>query len=213
MPLKGMIFDFDGTLADTIPLCCTAFRDVMRRRLQRDYSDAEIMAYFGPSEEGIFQQVAGDDWRDYLDDYLIIYERQHADCAEPVPGVLEMLESLADRGVPVAIVTGKGAGSAAISLRALGLDRHFAIVESGSPVGSVKPDSIRRIVERWGVNPARVAYVGDAPSDVDESRLAGVIPIAAAWAETADRAALMARHPAHLFGSVADLCHWISSNT
>ncbi|MGH9174241.1 MAG: HAD family hydrolase [Vicinamibacterales bacterium] len=213
MPLKGMIFDLDGTLADTIPVCCAAFRDVMIRQTGTEYSDVEIMARFGPSEEGIFQQLAGDAWRDCLADYLMTYEREHAACAEPFPGVPEMLELLAERALPVAIVTGKGADSAAISLRALGLDRHFTIVESGSPNGSVKPASIRRIVGRWGVDPATVAYVGDAPNDIDEARSAGVIPVAAAWAVTADRAALTAQDPAQLFGSVADLCRWIRHNT
>jgi pyrophosphatase PpaX len=207
--LQGIIFDFDGTLADTIPLCCGAFREVAQRQLGRDYSDAEIMALFGPSEEGIFQQIAGDRWQACHADFLSIYERDHSASVTLFAGISELLAELADRDIPVAVVTGKGAESAAISLRLLELEEHFDVVEAGSPEGSVKPEAIRRIVRRWDVDPAAVAYVGDAPNDVSEARVAGVIPLAAAWAASADRAALESRDPNAIFTSVAELADWI----
>lgn len=208
MTIQGMIFDFDGTLADTLALCCAAFREVAQRQLGRDYSDAEIVALFGPSEVGIFQQIASDRWEACMEDFLAVYERDHEASAVLFPGVPEMLTSLAERNIPVAIVTGKGADSAAISLRLLGLDRHFDVVETGSPQGSVKPAAIRRIVQQWSVNPATVAYVGDAPNDISDARAAGVIALAAAWATTADRVALEERQPDRLYATVPELIEW-----
>lgn len=208
-----MIFDFDGTLADTLQLCCSAFREVTKRQLGRDYSDAEIVALFGPSEEGIFQRIAGKRWKDCHTDFLAVYERDHEGSAELFPGVPELLAELTERNIPVAIVTGKGSGSAALSLRLLRIDGHFDIVETGSPEGSVKPAAIRRIVQHWNVDPSTVAYIGDAPNDISEARAAGVIPLAAAWATTADRAALHARDPAAIFTSVGQFNHWIRHNT
>jgi len=208
-----MIFDFDGTLADTIPLCCAAFREVAQRQLGRDFTDAQIIDLFGPSEVGIFQQLAGDRWKDCMHDFLEVYEREHDLCAEAFPGVSDLLAVLSERRIEVAIVTGKGAGSAAISLKRLGLDRHFDLVESGSPEGSVKPAAIRRIVEHWNLDPATVAYVGDAPNDVSDAHAAGVVALAAAWAATANREALAARDPAWLFRSVDALTEWIQQNT
>jgi phosphoglycolate phosphatase-like HAD superfamily hydrolase len=207
-----MIFDFDGTLADTLQLCCAAFREVTQRRLGRDYTDTEIMALFGPSEDGIFQQLVGESWKECHADFLAIYERDHALSAEVFPGVPELLALLRKRNIPTAIVTGKSAESAAISLRLLQLDGLFDIVEPGSPEGSVKPAAIRRIVERWNVDPATVAYVGDAPNDVSEAHAAGVIPLAAAWATMADQATLEAREPAATFTSVAEFTNWIRHN-
>lgn len=212
MTIEGMIFDFDGTLADTMALCCTAFREVAQRQLEREYSDADIVALFGPSEEGIFQQIAGAAWGACMDDFLLVYERDHNEHAALFAGVTEMLAGLTERNIPVAIVTGKGARSAAISLRLLGLTHHFAIVETGSPTGSIKPAAIRRTVEQWNVHPSTVAYVGDAPSDVSDARAAGVIALAAAWAATVDSTALAARQPDAMFSSVNDLEVWIRHN-
>jgi phosphoglycolate phosphatase-like HAD superfamily hydrolase len=211
--LRGLIFDLDGTLADTIPVCCAAFRDVMETYLGRRYSDAEIVALFGPSEEGIIRGLAGDRWQECLRAYYAAYEREHAACADPFPGVRELLAALDERAVPVAIVTGKGATSAAISLRRLGLDRHFDIVATGSPEGSAKTAAIGRIVRFWVIPPATVGYVGDAPYDIDEARAAGVLPLAAAWARTADAPALRVRRPHALFTSVDQLIDWIARHT
>jgi HAD superfamily hydrolase (TIGR01549 family) len=211
--IQGLIFDFDGTLADTLPLCCAAFREVTQRHLGLDYSDAEIVALFGPSEVGIFQQIAAERWETCMEDFLSVYEREHERHAALFPGVLDMLAVLAERQVRVAIVTGKGADSAAISLRLLGLDRHFEIVESGSPEGGVKPAAIQRITQQWELDPADIAYIGDAPSDITDARAAGVVPLAAAWTATADVNALEARDPAVLFRSVDELTDWIRHNT
>jgi len=210
--LQGIIFDFDGTLADTLALCCDAVREVARRHLDQHYSDAEIVAMFGPNESGIFQRIAGERWQVCFDEFLTIYERGHGDRATLFPGIPELLADLAERGIEVAIVTGKGAESADISLRLFDLARYFSIVESGSPEGSVKPAAIRRIVERWGLPPETVAYIGDAPNDVTEARAAGVIPLAAAWATMADREALLAREPVVTFATVAEFADWIRHN-
>ncbi len=53
MPLRGVIFDLDGTIADTLPVCFAAFREVFQDALGRDYSDQEVRAMFGPASESL----------------------------------------------------------------------------------------------------------------------------------------------------------------
>jgi phosphoglycolate phosphatase-like HAD superfamily hydrolase len=112
-----------------------------------------------------------------------------------------------------AIVTGKGPRSAAISLRILGLDGLFERVEAGSPDGNIKPNNMRRVVEAWGFDPAAVACVGDAPSDIRAAREIGAIPLAAAWAATADYEALRALAPKETFRRVEEFLEWIECQT
>jgi phosphoglycolate phosphatase-like HAD superfamily hydrolase len=107
------------------------------------------------------------------------------------------------------LVTGKGPQSAAISLRALRLDRWFVEVEAGSPAGRVKPAAIRRLLTRWRVAPGEAAYVGDAPSDVAAARASGVTAVAAAWASTADRRRLAAQCPDVLCATVDECRAWL----
>ena len=55
---KGIIFDLDGTIANTLPLCIEAFRKSIEPLANRALSDEEIIATFGPSEEGTIMALA-----------------------------------------------------------------------------------------------------------------------------------------------------------
>lgn len=106
-------------------------------------------------------------------------------------------------------MTGKGPHSTRISLRRLDLAHAFEPVEVGSPAGSIKVESIRRVVTRWSLDASQVAYVGDAPQDVVAAREAGVVSIAAAWADTASIPKLLEAQPDALFTSVETLSEWL----
>lgn len=55
--IKTAIFDFDGTLADTIPLCREAFRRAIRKLDGRILTDEEIERQFGPDDLGVIQKL------------------------------------------------------------------------------------------------------------------------------------------------------------
>ncbi|OGB95442.1 MAG: hypothetical protein A2Z31_00710 [candidate division NC10 bacterium RBG_16_65_8] len=209
MQLDGMIFDLDGTLTDTFAVCFIAFREALQPFTGRSFTDEEIVARFGPSEEGMFQRWVPDRWEECLRLYLAAYEREHRRMARTFPGVATALGLLRERGMPLAVVTGKGPQSAAISLAQLGLAPYFDCIETGSPEGSVKVRCIERVLTRWQVAPKRVAYLGDVVSDIEASRAVGVIPLAAAWEERSHATALRALEPLAVFDTVPQFVDWI----
>ena len=184
MELTGVIWDVDGTLCDTLPLCIAAFRSVYARRLGRDYSDDEIVAGFGATEAGTLRAFLPDDWQAAEEEFTAEYLRLHDDLACVFPGVLETLGELRDRGVRQAVVTGKGPRTAAITLERLGLASYFDRVETGSPERPVKPEKIRVVLAAWNVPPGGVLYVGDTPYDARAAREAGVLAGRATWSAT-----------------------------
>ena len=72
------------------------------------------------------------------------------------------------------MVTGKRLESADISLRFFHLDEFFPILETGSPEGGIKPDCIKRALNRLNSTAEEAIYIGDSPTDVDACR---VVPI------------------------------------
>jgi len=212
MRLTGMIWDFDGTLADTVPICIAAFQHVFARYLGRHYSDEEIVALFGASEEGMIRQVMPDRWREGERAYLTAYERLHDEHARPFPGIVEMLRTLRERGARLAIVTGKGRGSADISIRRLGLAPYFDRVEVGSPIGPIKSQGMRAVLAAWGASPEEYAYVGDMPYDMEAAVDVGLLGLGAAWASTATVGKAGNPRSAPIFATVDDMMAWLDRN-
>lgn len=169
--IKAVIFDLDGTIADTLPLCIRAFRQSIEPLIGRSVSDAEIIATFGPSEEGTIMALAPNHYEKGVAEYLQNYEVYHEMCPSPFAGVKELLQTLKEKGVRIAMVTGKGKYSTAISLKQFGLQNYFEFIETGMPGGPRKPEGIQVVLNHLSdLDKGGVIYVGDAPSDITASK-------------------------------------------
>jgi phosphoglycolate phosphatase len=118
------------------------------------------------------------------EDVLAAFQRHYAavagTIARPFAGCVPMLQRLQDAGVPLACITNKEGGYAALVLRGAGLDGYFDLVIAGDSLPYKKPD--RRVIDHaLQVMKARqdeFAHIGDSAIDIDTARNAGV----AAWA-------------------------------
>ncbi|HSF85889.1 MAG TPA: HAD hydrolase-like protein [Acidimicrobiia bacterium] len=207
--LTGVIFDLDGTLGDTLPVCFAAFRKVFDDYLGETYTDAEIRAMFGPTEEGILEARIPVDGAESLASYLSAYRRAHHLAPKPFAGMTDLLDELGRRDIPLAVVTGKGPHSAAVSLDAWGLDSRFTHVAAGGSNGNIKDRNMAQVISDWGVEASGVVSVGDAPSDVTAARTVGLRPVGAAWASTAERDRLEPLEPEIIFDDVGGFSHWL----
>jgi len=208
--IKAVIFDLDGTLANTLPLCISAFRKSIEPLINRNVSDEEIIATFGPSEEGTIEALAPDFYDKGVANYLTQYTALHDMCPAVFDGTPQILETLKSKGIRTAMVTGKGKASADISLQRFGITKYFELLETGIRTGPSKPQGIQSILNKWNdLNKDEVIYIGDAPSDVTACREVGIPIVAAAWAETAEPEKLIPLHPDELFYTVDDFAEWL----
>ena len=208
--IKAVIFDLDGTLANTLPLCIEAFRKSVEPIINRSISDAEIIATFGPSEEGTIMALAPNHYDKGVSDYLHFYESLHEMCPVPFNGIKEILEILKNKAVHISMVTGKGKHSTDISLKYFELTHFFEMIETGSPKGARKAEGIQHILDCLNdVKKEEIIYVGDAPSDILASRKVGVPVIAAAWADTSEPEKLKELKPDELFYTIKDFSNWV----
>lgn len=183
MNVQGVIFDLDGTLADTLPLVLATYRSVFREFAGTDYSDEQIVEMFGPTEEGVLRKVVPKHWEKAFSRYCTLYESGHDGCPRLFDGIEDLLSWLRRQNIKTALVTGKGRDTTDISLRKLGLDGCFDTVKTGSAEENIKTRCIREIIAEWQLPPADILYVGDAPSDAKDARAAGLIPVAANWSD------------------------------
>lgn len=209
MDIRGMIFDLDGTLADTIPLCVKSYKHAFEQLSGRDYTEDEVTAHFGATEEGIFQKVLPARWEEGVQLYYTLYEQYQGDCPTPFPGIETALQLLQERRIALAIVTGRGRYNTLRTLDYFGIAHFFDIVEVGDANKVVKVQCINRILDRWDITPQQAAYVGDTDYDMQEALTAGVLPLGAGWAETSTLHHLNNKHTITTFTTVEQFIQWI----
>jgi len=204
--LKCVIFDMDGTMIDSLPLCIEAFRLAAEPIAQRKISDEEIFAAFGPSDEGTIRVIVPDAVEMCMEQFLYHYRRLHpVMCPKPFDGIIDILEELKSRHILIGLVTGKGPRSLAITFEELGLEHYFDAVETGSPLHANKPECLRNILHKFNLSPSETVYIGDSPSDITACREVSIPIYSAAWATTTDLPKLQSLRPDHIVHSVEDL--------
>jgi N-acetyl-D-muramate 6-phosphate phosphatase len=191
--IEAVLFDLDGTLADTAPdMALTVNRMLERRGLPGVATEAVRMhvsrgargmigAAFGlkPEDEG-FQALR--------EEFLDLYGENLCVGSRLFPGMAELLDMLEGRGLAWGVVTNKFERFAVPLIEALGLGERAAIVVGGDTCPRPKPfpDPLLFAAERMRLAPPSVLYVGDDERDVQAAHAAGMPVLAAAYGYLGD---------------------------
>ena len=186
-PWDAVLFDLDGTLANTLPLILTCFRHAMEvHRPEQPLDDRLILENVGRTLDDTMRLVAPDPEEaaairaTYLERQLEL----HDEMVTPFVGALTQVERFVRAEVPIAIVTSKGRLMTERTMRICALDPHFEHLITADDVTRGKPDPqpVHLALERLGVRASdRVAFIGDSPHDIHSGRAAGVRTIAVTW--------------------------------
>ncbi len=215
--LKAVLFDMDGTLGDTLPLCVEAYRQCVAELTGRTPSREEVVSYFGLSDRGVLAGLLGmnpDDAALPIDRFVAAYERLHPELAPaPFPGAVEMLKAVKAAGLRVGLISGKEHYTALPTVSYYGMEGLFEWYGLGLPTHNCKAERLQQVMQLWGLEPHELIYVGDAPSDISLCHSVGVRIINAAWASTAtaEEAACTALNPEYRLNHFNELLPLILS--
>jgi phosphoglycolate phosphatase len=179
-PAGAVLFDLDGTFADTAPDMAHALNLLLHAHGRPPLPFASVRPHvshggramvrigFGlePGEEG-FEALR----REFLEIYAANLVRETA----PFPGMLELVSALEGRGIPWGIVTNKPAWLTDPLMETLELDRRAACIVSGDTAARAKPhpDPLLHACRLIRRGPADCWYVGDSERDVAAGIAAG----------------------------------------
>lgn len=188
MSIQAVLFDFDGTLADTLPLSFHAFQAVFKQYDHREVTRDELIAMFGPTEEDII----GGNFADpssvpqAIDDYYALYEQGHFGEFQNDGHIVELLQALKSQGMKLGVITGKSRRAYQISAGALDLDRFFDISITGDDVVKPKPDpeGILSALRTLGIDSSNAVFVGDSNADILAGKAAGLLTYGVRWLST-----------------------------
>jgi HAD superfamily hydrolase (TIGR01549 family) len=182
--LKCIVFDMDGTLTQTNQLIYDSFNYIAQKYAGRIFTIPEINAMFGPPEEEALLAIVQPELIDVvMKDYLTFYRTRHNQRARLYPGIKEILDYTKERGKFLALFTGKGTHTTAITLQEFGIDKYFDYVVTGNDVVNRKPSSegLWKIMKHFDLQSDEVLMVGDAVSDVKAAQEAGVKIASVVW--------------------------------
>ena len=205
--LQTVLFDFDGTIADTLPVSFEAFKYVFDKYDKRTMTDKEIIQLFGPSEDVIIRKyLVNKEKVEYaIEDYYDHYEKGHNREFECLTDIQDMLTVLKEMDLNLGIITGKSRRSLTLSLEILNLYDYFDVTISGDEVKEPKPnpEGIFKSLTLLHNAPSEAVFVGDSQADMAAGSSAKVTTIAAQWFSTV-QSTMYETKPSHLCKTIPD---------
>lgn len=184
---RAVLFDLDGTLADTAPDLAAAVNFLRVQRGLEPTPYAVLRPTASAGARGMIGAAFGLTPQDegYEELRLEWFERYQAAMAVHSTlfgGVAELLAGIRDAGMAWGIVTNKPARFTDPLVPQIGL-AHAGCIVSGDTTGHSKPHPAPLLegARRLGVAPEQCWYVGDDLRDIEAGRAAGMVTVACAW--------------------------------
>lgn len=230
LPLRGILFDKDGTLLSFEATWTPVLRQLALDAANGDPSRAEALLEAGGLDRSTGKFRTGSVIGAGTTDLIVSLWYGELGAAEqaahaarmdasfhahgerhsvPVEGADTALAALAERGFVMGVATNDSAAAAKVALAALGMARHFAHIFGYDSVDNRKPapDQVHLFCAATGLAPAEVAVVGDNPHDLEMARAAGAMAIGVTSGNSS--AEDLAPLADVVLASVADLPAWL----
>lgn len=210
---KLLIFDWDGTLADSIGRIVTAMQMAAQRAGRPERDDEAVKGIIGLGLPEAILTL----YPDMTPEQVVSFRQHYADVyiamdAQPSPlfaGVKESLEAFRAEGFRLAVATGKARRGLDRVLKANGWENFFDITRAADESAS-KPDPLmlNQILAHCDVRPEHALMVGDASFDLLMARHAGIDSVAVGYGAQSMQS-LLAYEPRLAIECFTELRTWL----
>ena len=211
---KLLIFDWDGTLADSIGRIVEAMHVASQRSGFALCDDLAVKGIIGLGLPEAIRTL----YPEISDTELVAFRQHYADHyialeAEPSPlfeGVVESLAAFRDEGYHLAVATGKARRGLDRVLKSHGWQDYFDITRAADETASKPhPLMLEQILAHCAVRPEQALMIGDSSFDLQMARNAGMLSVAVSYgAQSID--ALRAYEPRLAIDHFSQLRAWLS---
>lgn len=191
MPNKLIVYDLDGTLADTAQDLCGALNHALLTQQLKPVSVSQVRALVGAGARKLIERAlalrgAAQDEDKVLSmiDVLLHYYKEHI-CDKTVlyPQIPQTLKALADMGYKQAICTNKPQAMADLLVQKLGIAPYMCALTGGDTFPYRKPDArhVLETIRRAGSTPEKTIFVGDSLTDLNAANNASIPVVMVPW--------------------------------
>lgn len=185
--VKGVVFDMDGTLLNTLPDLTALTNAVLSDLGYPTHTEEAIRGFIGDGVRALMMRAmpdsASDDEKEAaLAEWKSRYQEFGRRKTVPYPNIIEMLEGLKSKGVKLGVLSNKF-DAAVKDLAGFYFPATFDVAKGESPTCPRKPDptGLLASIQEIGLNPSQVAYVGDSAGDIKTAKAAGAMAIGVSW--------------------------------
>jgi len=189
MKYKTVIWDFDGTLAETLGDALDIYNELAKRHGLRTVNDPESVRNMSMTTFASRHKISLRLAPTLVSEFLAAQSVRMND-VRLYPGVADILRSLREFGCEQGIVSSNTEDNIRACLRSNGAEDYFRFIVGHSRLAG-KRRALRRTIKRFGLVPDEVLYIGDDARDVKAAKAAGTDIAAVTWGISAQH--LLAR--------------------
>ncbi len=204
---KYIIFDFDGTIADTNELIIDAWQHIFTHYRGEKEEESKLYHTFGETlEYSIKNMIPEADTEEAISMYRE-YQRTNNHRKHLFPEIRELMEYLKDRSYVQAVVTSRTAKTTEAYMKDLGIEDYFDLVITCDDVKAHKPDPLPLLIalEKLGAEREEAIMIGDTRFDIGCANNAGVDSALAGWSKAFSEDDLLKYTPTHRLENPMDL--------
>jgi len=204
-----LLFDFDGTIADSMHLGQKIANNIAPEFGHESFSAEDFQRYRSMPMHKVIRELHIPFYKipKVISRALIEY-RHFLPELEPCEGIVEMLKALSDREIPMAMISSNTGENVQMFMSRHGI-LHFKWVEGTSGILK-KAHRIKQQLKKHGLNTKQVIYVGDETRDIEAAHKCGLRVIAVTWGfHTADL--LCSHNPDYLVSKPEEIVRIVES--
>ena len=187
---KGIIFDLDGTLLDTIEDLRDSVNDVMKIYGWKEHDTKACKQMVGNGFRKLIKRALPEDKQknelfidEAVNQFSKAYQKRYLNKTIPYEGILKLLESLEEKGIKIAVVTNKPHKSAVKMVETLFGKDYFDLITGSKNDTPRKPNpaTTKQTLQKLGCKAGEAIFFGDSDVDIETAKNADIEAIACSW--------------------------------
>ena len=189
MNIKGIVFDLDGTLADSIEDIAESMNRVLEEQNLAIHNIDTYKTFVGNGIRKLVKRSLPEELRTdelftkNLDRMLEVYGANCINKTKLYPGVADLLDQLQQKGIKIAIFSNKANDLTQKVVKVLlaKWDVSFVIGAGGDVARKPDPQGALMAAEKMGISPNELMFVGDSGVDMETAKNAGMYGVGVLW--------------------------------